>query len=358
MEVALFTVHRAVSFSEVNRVLAKYFNEQNIKTYDLDFEAFYMPRLNPLKGFEPWDVMIGTMTVCDAIAKYFQIYSQSYYSKRSLFYGVCEGEPKITDQSRQTFNKRIVVPSNFCKEELTKVGIETKAVIPHGIVHSEFQVSKQEVEAFRENWKGHKILLYYGNADPRKGVPQMLEALAKVKDKRQDWVLLISTDSRFFQNSILGQPPLDYIINKYKLSHWVVRIGNFGHQSRHDIALWLNSCDLLLLPSFCEGFGIPLIESGACHKTVVCVDAPPMNEIVDDKCAYLVPYRHIEYKAEHPMMIYKKHIWDLDDFAETVLYALDNPQETIEKGEKNYENSLKYSYRNTYSKFLNLIANL
>ncbi|MEM1589688.1 MAG: glycosyltransferase family 4 protein, partial [Candidatus Bathyarchaeia archaeon] len=327
MEVALFTVHRAVSFSEVNRVLEKYLNEQNIKTYNLDFEALYMPRLNPFSGFITWDVMIGTMTICDAIAQHFQLYSQSCYSKKSFFYGVCEGEPRINSITKQILNRKLVVPSNFCKDEVSRIGLEPIAVIPHGIIHSEFEVPEKEVEAFRENWKGHKILLYYGNADPRKAVPQMIDALAKVKQKRQDWVLLISTQQKYFEESHLGQPPLDYIINKHKLSHWVVKIGNFGLQSRHDIALWLHACDLVLLPSYCEGFGIPLIEAGACRKTVVCIDAPPMNEIVNKECAYLVPYRYVEYKAEHPLMIYKKHLWDTDEFAETVLYALDNPEE-------------------------------
>jgi glycosyltransferase involved in cell wall biosynthesis len=355
MEVALFTVHRAVSFSEVNRLIAKCLSSFGYKTLDFDFESFQLPRLDLFKGFVQWDLMIGTMTVCSQIVPYFNVYSQPYYAKKAYFYGVVEGEPKLTDKEKAAFRNRLVVPSKFVYDEMTRIGVQPVATIPHGIDHNEFIVDPKEVEAFREYWKGHKILLYLGNADPRKGVPQMLEALAILKEKMQDWVLLMSTDSKFFTNSVLGQPPLNYIIEKYKLRHWVCQVGSFGHQTRHDIALWLNSADLILHPSFCEGFGLITLESGACHKTFVGVDAPPTNEIVNKDCAYLIPYKHIEYKSEHPIMVYKKHIWDAEDFAETVLYALENPEITKEKGEKNYENSLRYRYIDTYKEFLTLL---
>jgi len=355
MEVALFTIHRAVSFREVNRLIAKCLISYGYKPIDYDFESFQLPRIDPFRGFVPWDIMIGTMTICPQIVPHFTLYSQPYYAKRAYFYGVVEGEPKLTEKDKSAFINRLVVPSKFVADEMTHIGIPPVAIIPHGIDHSEFIVNPKEVEAFREYWKGHKILLYIGNADPRKGVPQMLEALALLKEKRQDWVLLMSTDTKFFTQSILGQPPLNYIIEKYKLRHWVFQIGSFGYQSRHDIALWLNSADLVLHPSYCEGFGLITLESGACHKTFVGVDAPPTNEIVNNGCAYLIPYHRVEYKAEHPIMIYKKHIWDTREFADTVLYALENPEITAEKGEKNYENSLRYSYAETYKEFLKLI---
>lgn len=348
MKVALFTVHKAVSFKEVNRVIAKFCLAYKHTIYDLDFESFILPQINLAKGFETWDVMIGTMTVCPQIIPYFSLYSQPYYTKKAIFYGVVEGKPIISDRDKEVLKNRLVVPSKFVYDELKDVGLTPNKIVPHGIDHEEYKVDPKEVEAFREYWKGHKILLYIGNADPRKAIPRMIEALAIVKEKIQDWVLLLMTDPRMYDKSVLGQPPLDYLIEKYKLKLWIQKIGNFGHQTRHDIALWLNACDLLLLPSYCEGFGIPLIEAGACHKTVVTIDAPPMNEIVNDKCAYLVPYRGIEYKQEHPIMIYKKHVWDVQEFAETVVYALENMDETREKGEKNYENSLRYNYMNVY----------
>ena len=47
--------------------------------------------------------------------------------------------------------------------------------------------------------------------------------------------------------------------------------------------------DALLLPSFEEGFGIPLLEAAISHLPVFCTDVPPLPEVGGDDVTYFAP---------------------------------------------------------------------
>jgi len=117
----------------------------------------------------------------------------------------------------------------------------------------------------------------------------------------------------------------------------------------------MHAADLFVLPSYCEGFGIPLVESAACQTPSVCVDAPPMNEFVTQKTGFLVPYQRAVYRQLHDIMICKVHEYNHEDLAQQIIYALENDKEREEKGIKAYERSLNYDYRDTYARFLDLL---
>jgi glycosyltransferase involved in cell wall biosynthesis len=51
--------------------------------------------------------------------------------------------------------------------------------------------------------------------------------------------------------------------------------------------IWLyKSCDILLAPSFMEGFGLPVVEGLLCGSRVVCSDIPAFREIGGEACHY------------------------------------------------------------------------
>jgi teichuronic acid biosynthesis glycosyltransferase TuaC len=52
--------------------------------------------------------------------------------------------------------------------------------------------------------------------------------------------------------------------------------------SGSDIPLWLNACDLFVLPSLEEGFGIAQIEALACGKPVIATKNSGSLEILTD----------------------------------------------------------------------------
>jgi glycosyltransferase involved in cell wall biosynthesis len=55
--------------------------------------------------------------------------------------------------------------------------------------------------------------------------------------------------------------------------------------------IWLyKGCDILLAPSFVEGFGLPVVEGLLCGSRVVCSDIPTFREIGREACYYFDLY--------------------------------------------------------------------
>jgi glycosyltransferase involved in cell wall biosynthesis len=55
--------------------------------------------------------------------------------------------------------------------------------------------------------------------------------------------------------------------------------------------IWLyKNCDILLAPSFMEGFGLPVVEGLLCGSRVVCSDIPTFREIGGEACHYFDLY--------------------------------------------------------------------
>ena len=58
--------------------------------------------------------------------------------------------------------------------------------------------------------------------------------------------------------------------------------------SRSDVENIIPSCDVLVLPSFSESFGLVLIEALACGKPVIGSNVGGITEIINDSVGLLV----------------------------------------------------------------------
>ncbi|MBI3661479.1 MAG: glycosyltransferase family 4 protein [Acidobacteria bacterium] len=62
-----------------------------------------------------------------------------------------------------------------------------------------------------------------------------------------------------------------------------------GYLRDADLLALLNRSQALLLPSFCEGFGLPAIEAAACGAPVVATTRSPLPELLGDGAIILEP---------------------------------------------------------------------
>ena len=116
------------------------------------------------------------------------------------------------------------------------------------------------------------IVLFVGNLIKRKNVESLLEAR---KIANSDYYLVIVGDGPLFKNL------------KKKVEEENIRDVIFTG-SRNDVENIIPSCDVLVLPSFSESFGLVLIEALACGKPVIGSNVGGIIEIINDDVGLLV----------------------------------------------------------------------
>ena len=143
-----------------------------------------------------------------------------------------------------------------------------------------------------------------------KGTEYVLEALKKLNVKRHITVLTCD------QSGLL-----DEVNKKY-------RIIDLGFIKEKEIIKAFNMCDLFLMPSKAESFGMMAIEAMACEKPVVVFDNSALPSVTfAPECGYLVKDR------------------DSDDLCNAIKYFVENEKEGTERGKIGRELCKKhYSY--------------
>lgn len=304
--------------------------------------------LTPTLGFATWDLLIFPMTVAPNATTLFSYYSNPFMSKKAWYYGAVEGKTTLNSIQKAWLSGRVVAPSNFAKEMLEQDGIKVKEVIPHGFNPESFTFNAPLVRCILERFRGKKLLYYLSSGVKRKGIVPLLKAMVTVKKHHKDIVLHLDVLPQYVEQ-------YSAIAQKLGVSDVVAIDGDFGNMSREHIAANYYAADVYVHPSFSGAFEMPIVESMLCLKAPIVVDAPPMNEHVDESCGWLVPFQKVEWEDYLGIMHIKNHIFNPEDMAEKIIYALDHPGELKEKGCKAYQKALeKYHYIKTYKRFLEL----
>ena len=116
------------------------------------------------------------------------------------------------------------------------------------------------------------IVLFVGNLIKRKNVDSLLEAK---KISSTDYYLVVVGDGPLFKKL------------KKKVNEENIRDVIFTG-SRDDVENIIPSCDVLILPSYSESFGLVLIEALACGKPVIGSDVGGITEIITKHVGLLV----------------------------------------------------------------------
>ncbi|RLE45663.1 glycosyltransferase family 4 protein, partial [Candidatus Woesearchaeota archaeon] len=115
------------------------------------------------------------------------------------------------------------------------------------------------------------ILLNVGGVyDEVKGGKYLIEAMQKVVKYRKDVLCTIVGGGKL-------KGKLERQIRKAGLEDHVKLVGGRPHD---EIPIWMNACDLFVLPSLRESFGVVQIEAMACGKPVVATYNGGSEEII------------------------------------------------------------------------------
>ncbi|MBI2019903.1 glycosyltransferase family 4 protein, partial [Candidatus Daviesbacteria bacterium] len=122
-----------------------------------------------------------------------------------------------------------------------------------------------------------KYIFYVGNAHPHKNVEGLIKAYLLLRKKYSDLSLVLSGYDHYFWQRIKK----DY---KYE---GIIYTGYIYDEEL--VALYKNASSFVM-PSFEEGFGIPLLEAMACSTPVVSSNVGALSEVGGNACLYFDPH--------------------------------------------------------------------
>jgi len=131
-----------------------------------------------------------------------------------------------------------------------------------------------------------RLLVNIGNLEEYKGQKYLIESMKTILAAHQDVMLYIVG-----QGSL--KPELQSLINRYDLQSRVILAG--GNKPADEIPLWMNACDVFVLPSISEGNPTVMFEALACGKPFVGTKVGGIPEIItNNKLGILVEPRDPE----------------------------------------------------------------
>jgi glycosyltransferase involved in cell wall biosynthesis len=114
------------------------------------------------------------------------------------------------------------------------------------------------------------LILFVGNLHPKKGTRHLIEACARLPALNKSFRLVIVGDGP-------ERARLEGAVSQLGLAEHITFA---GEQPHGEIRWWMNACDVFVLPSLHEGFGIVSLEALACGKPVVATAVGGIPEII------------------------------------------------------------------------------
>ncbi|MBI2600049.1 glycosyltransferase family 4 protein [Candidatus Daviesbacteria bacterium] len=184
-----------------------------------------------------------------------------------------------------TKSQQIFVPSNCVKKLLMeewhisdKEIIVTPEAVDEGIVSLADKMTGTKVDAILKKFKiDSPFIFYVGNAHPHKNVEGLIKAFSNLNKQRPNLKLVLSGYDHFFWQRI-----------KKQFQHPSVIFTGFV--SDEQLVALYKGAESFVIPSFEEGFGIPILEAMACGCPVVASNTASLPEVGKDAVLYFNPH--------------------------------------------------------------------
>jgi glycosyltransferase involved in cell wall biosynthesis len=147
-----------------------------------------------------------------------------------------------------------------------------------------------------------KLLLYVGRLDLAKGLKELIEALAALRDPEAELVLVGEGPA---------QPQLEACASMLQVSSQVRFAGVCGSR---EVAQWMAAANVFCLPSYAEGCPNVIVEALSCGRPTVATRVGGIPELIEDECGILVPPRDAQALAGALKEVLARE-WDQDKIA-------------------------------------------
>jgi len=186
----------------------------------------------------------------------------------------------------------VLVTSNWVKEVYVRDGLlgTNMSVLPVGCDTAAFTprtIDDPRIAAVREALgvaPDEIMILTVGGDAASKGAQEVMQALARIKDKIPPWRYICKVwpqPRTFIQNELDME-----LARSLGIADNITYTTNVI--SRNFMPYLIGACDIYAAPSHLEGFGMPQVEAGACGKPVIGIRAMAMlDTLVDGETAFL-----------------------------------------------------------------------
>jgi len=184
---------------------------------------------------------------------------------------------------------RLVGVSQFTRDEIIKFyNINPEKVdYIYDAVGDEFlnspageEVSEEKIAEVRKKYDlPEKFILYMGTLQPRKNIPQLIEAYAATKNKLGGIKLVICGNRQAYN----FDKKIDETVAKNNLSEEVFFPGYIDEKDKRFV---FAAAQAFIFPSLYEGFGIPVLEAMSQKIPVLASGIPSLKEIAQNSALY------------------------------------------------------------------------
>ncbi|MBI2956274.1 MAG: N-acetyl-alpha-D-glucosaminyl L-malate synthase BshA [Acidobacteria bacterium] len=144
---------------------------------------------------------------------------------------------------------------------------------------------------------GERLIGHLSNFRPVKRIPDVIEVFARVRAHLPARLLLIGDGPE--------RPNAEYLVREKGISEDVFFLGK-----QNAVYDKLALCDLFLLPSELESFGLAALEAMACEVPVISSDVGGLRELIDDgRDGFLVPPGDVEAMARVALKLLTEPDW-------------------------------------------------
>ncbi len=246
---------------------------------------------------------------------------------------------KFKFQLRPIFKKAdkiICVSKNTMKDliKLFKVPSGKTKVIGEGVGRNFKILKTYKVKEFLKKHKlnYHEFILFVGRQDPYKNLESLIKAYGNLEDRFKEkykLVILGKINQRYF-------PGLKELIQKLEIDNFVKFL---GYIPEVELPYFYNGAAVFCLPSFYEGFGLPVLEAQACGTPVICSNTSSLVEIVDGSAILINPY-------------------DFREIKRALKWVLEDKELVLKLKRKGLENVKRFSWSKTADQFINLFKEI
>lgn len=160
----------------------------------------------------------------------------------------------------------------------------TVIVAPHGVDHERFNPTAErahDLELLARHGVYPPFIGFTGTIEPRKDLPNLVAAFARVAADRPDLRLVLAGPDGW------GTTALRTAV---EASGVATRILRTGYLPEETVPALLRRAEVVAYPPIEEGFGLPALEALACGAPLVTTTGSACEEVVGDAAALVPPH--------------------------------------------------------------------